>query len=42
MSKRRVFGDVVQLQDDDGELPYLVKLIPTGDGANPDYYIPRR
>ena len=37
MSKRRVFGDVVQVQDDDGEPPYLVKLIPTDDGADPDY-----
>jgi hypothetical protein len=37
MSKRRAFGDVVQVQDDDGEPPYLVKLIPTEDGAEPDY-----
>ncbi|MDC6536483.1 hypothetical protein LN429_15370 [Pseudomonas syringae] len=36
MSKRRAFGDVVQMQDDDGETPYLVKLIPTDDGAEPD------
>lgn len=37
MSKRRAFGDVVQVQDDDGEPSYLVKLIPTADGAEPDY-----
>ena len=37
MSKRRAFGDVVQVQDDDGEPPYLVKLIPTADSAVPDY-----
>ena len=36
MSKRRAFGVVVQVQDDDGEPPYLVKLIPTADGAQPD------
>lgn len=36
MSKRRAFGDVVQVQNDDGEPPYLVKLIPTPDGAQPD------
>lgn len=37
MSKRRAFGDAVQVRDDNGELPYLVKLIPTEDGAEPDY-----
>lgn len=37
MSKRRAFGDVIQVQDDDAEPPYLVKLIPTEDGAEPDY-----
>ncbi|KOP60699.1 hypothetical protein OX90_04555 [Pseudomonas coronafaciens pv. porri] len=36
MIKRRAFGDVVQVQDDEGEPPYLVKLIPTADGAQPD------
>ena len=36
MSKRRAFGDVVQVQDDGGEPPCLVKLIPTADGAEPD------
>lgn len=36
MSIRRTFGDVVQVQDDDGETSYLVKLIPTADGAQPD------
>ncbi len=36
MSKRRAFGDVVQIQDDDGETPYLVKLIPTADDVQPD------
>lgn len=37
MSKRRAFGDVVQKDDGDGEPPYLVMLIPTADGAEPDY-----
>lgn len=37
MSKRRACGDVVQVQDYDGERPYPVKLIPTADGAEPDY-----
>ncbi|MPQ71471.1 hypothetical protein [Pseudomonas sp. MWU12-2323] len=37
MSTRRAFGDVVQVQDDDGESPYLVMLIPTADGVEPDY-----
>lgn len=37
MSKRRAFGDVVQVQNDDVEPRYLVKLIPTEDGAEPDY-----
>lgn len=36
MSKRRAFGDVVQVQDDYGEVPYLVRLVPTEDGAEPD------
>jgi hypothetical protein len=39
MSKRRAFGDVVQVQDDDGDAPYLVKLVPTEDGAEPDYCV---
>lgn len=36
MSKRRACSAVVQVQDDDRETPYLVKLIPTEDGAEPD------
>jgi len=36
MSKRRAFGEIVQVQDDDGEPSYLVRLIPTADGAQPD------
>lgn len=36
MSKRRVFGDVVQVQDENGQAAYLVNLIPTVDGAEPD------
>lgn len=36
MSKRRTFGEIVQAQDEDGQPPYLVKLIPTADGAKPD------
>ena len=36
MSKRRALGDVVQVQGDEGEPPYLVKLIPTADVAQPD------
>ncbi|MFA1030715.1 hypothetical protein ALP10_200276 [Pseudomonas syringae pv. helianthi] len=36
MSKRRSFGEVVQVQDEDGEPLCLVKLIPTADGAQPD------
>jgi hypothetical protein len=38
MSKRRAFGDVVQKRDGDGK-PYLVRLIPTEDGAEPDYCV---
>lgn len=36
MSIRRAFGDVVQVQGDDGGSWYLLKLIPTADGAQPD------
>lgn len=36
MSKRRSFGEVVQVPDEDGQPPYLVKLIPTADGVEPD------
>ncbi|KUG40599.1 hypothetical protein AL053_00755 [Pseudomonas savastanoi pv. fraxini] len=36
MSKRRAFGEVVQVQDENGQPPYLVKLIQTADGAEPD------
>lgn len=36
MSKRRAFGEVVQVQEEDGQPPYLVKLIPTAVGAEPD------
>jgi hypothetical protein len=37
MSKRRVVGEVVWVQDDDGEPPYRVTLNPTADSADPDY-----
>jgi hypothetical protein len=36
MSKRRAFDDVVQVQGDEEAPPYLVKLIPTADGAQPN------
>lgn len=35
----RAFGNVVQLKGEEGAPPYLVKLIPAGDGAEPDFYV---
>lgn len=38
MRKRRAFGDAVQKRDGDGK-PYLVRFIPTKDGADADYCV---
>jgi hypothetical protein len=37
MSKRRAFGDIVQVNEQ--ESPFMVRLVPTDDGAEPDYCV---
>lgn len=37
MSKRRAFGDTVQVNEH--KSPYQARLVPTDDGADPDYCV---